>query len=35
MVKRAGQGATKAAYALLGIYLDGHLFIFERHSFFH
>ena len=35
MVKRAGERAAKAADALLGIYFDGRLFIFERHSFFH
>jgi hypothetical protein len=35
MMKRAGECAAKAAYALLGIYLDGHLFIFGSHAFFH
>jgi hypothetical protein len=35
MVKRAGERAAKAADALLGIYFDGHLFIFECHFPFH
>jgi hypothetical protein len=35
MVERTGQGATIASDALLGIYFDGHLFIFERRPFFH
>jgi hypothetical protein len=34
VVKRAGKCATVAANALLGIYFDGHAFIFRRHSFF-